>query len=441
MLMIRVFAHPREDAFVAAQYDFGILLFGRLKADGPPNAVGNQVRRQLARLDLPIDQSAYDFLAIALAVAAADRFVLRAKADDGFGRSIKLTIGLANPERWNSVAGQLETALGFLSGDRWRLLFVPDGDTAPCQKERARLRNKIDLEGVDEVCLFSGGMDSLIGAVDRISGGHRPLLVSRSTRGDGGYQSYLHHKLPHVPSMRVNDDIRGELQGEPSTRTRSIVFLALAACAASAISAMNAGTTIPIIIPENGFISLNPPLTIRRVGALSTRTVHPHFISSLQTVFDLVGLPAVIENPYYFKTKGEALAGCRDQALIRKLISNTTSCGKWKRYWQQCGRCVPCLIRRSAFHAAGIPDNTGTSKASGYRFDDIKMALHTDRDRADIRAVSAAIRRVNGGDVGKWVIQSGPLPLDPILRAGHKAVTQRGLREIEVFLRHNGIDA
>ena len=439
--MTRVFAHPDQAAFSSAKYEIPVLLFGRVQVGGPPNAVGNQVRRQLARLDLPIEQSAYDFLAIALAVAAADRFALRSAADDGFGRNIEVTVGLADPARWTPVAKKLERALGFLSGDQWHFNFVAGGDTVPSHKERSRLKNKVDLEGADEVCLFSGGMDSLIGAIDRIADGHRPLLVSRSTRGDGGYQTYLHGMLPEVPSLRINDDIRGELQGEPSTRTRSIVFLALAACAASAISRLHNDSIVPLIIPENGFISLNPPLTVRRIGALSTRTVHPHFISSLQAIFDEVGIPAAIENPYFFKTKGEALRECRDQPLVTKLISKTTSCGKWKRYWQQCGRCVPCLIRRSAFHAAGIADETATSKHVGYRFNDLNDALRTDRDRADIRAVSAAIRRVNGGDFGKWVIRGGPLPLDPTARNEHKDVARRGVFEIDQFLKDLGIDA
>jgi hypothetical protein len=439
--MTRVFAHPRQSAFASYGFDIGVLLFGSVKDGGPQNAVGNQVRRQLARLDLPIDQPAFDFLAIALAVAAADRFVLRSDADDGFGRRIELTVGLASPGHWTPLAKRLETALGFLSGDRWVLSFVEGGDAPPSQKERARLRHFIDLEKVDEVCLFSGGMDSLIGAVDRITDGHRPLLVSRSTRGDGGYQYYLRNMLPSAPSLSVNDDIRGEHQGEPSTRTRSVVFIALAACAASAIASMHPGHSVPLIIPENGFIALNPPLTRRRIGALSTRTVHPHFIGMLQTILENAGVPTKIENPLYFKTKGEALATCGDQDLIKRLISKTVSCGKWKRYWQQCGRCVPCLIRRAAFHVAGIPDETATTKRNGYRFDDLGAALRADRDRADVRAVAAAIGRMKGGDIGNWVIRSGPLPLDATSRAAHKAVAQRGLAEIQEFLEHEGVSA
>ena len=39
---------------------------------------------------------------------------------------------------------------------------------------------------------------------------------------------------------------------------------------------------IDILVPENGVISINVPLTVRRVGTLSTRTTHPYFIQEIQ---------------------------------------------------------------------------------------------------------------------------------------------------------------
>ena len=43
---------------------------------------------------------------------------------------------------------------------------------------------------------------------------------------------------------------------------------------------------LDIYVPENGFISINTPLTRRRIGSLSTRTTHPYFINSLQLIFN-----------------------------------------------------------------------------------------------------------------------------------------------------------
>jgi len=438
--MTEVFCHSDDLHLKSSKANIRVRLFD--VAQPGEASVGNRVRAELARLDATVSQAAFDFLAIALSVASADRFVLRSDAPDGFGRNIKLVIGLADPARWTPAKPKMEEALSFLSGDKWELEFLPGGHSAPVLAERNRKKKtQLSVENLDEVCLFSGGMDSLIGAIDRISEGRRPLLVSRSTRGDSQHQEYLRLRLGGVPNLSINDDIRGPFSGEPSTRSRSMVFLALAACGASAISNVHGAPSVSLIIPENGFIALNPPLSTRRIGALSTRTVHPHFIGTLQEVFDLVGIPARIENPFYFLTKGEALTACRDQDLLKRTISHTVSCGKWKRYWQQCGRCLPCLIRRAAFHAAGLPDDTATSSRKGYRFDDLSVALAGAADRADIRAVAIAIQRARVRDIRSWLIESGPLPMDTTVRGGHMEVAERGLAEIEQFLRFKGIKA
>lgn len=40
--------------------------------------------------------------------------------------------------------------------------------------------------------------------------------------------------------------------------------------------------TIDLFVPENGFISINPPLTSRRLGSHSTHTTHPQFIAGFK---------------------------------------------------------------------------------------------------------------------------------------------------------------
>jgi hypothetical protein len=69
-------------------------------------------------------------------------------------------------------------------------------------------------------------------------------------------------------------------------RTRSLNFLAFAAVGADAVMKANNKNNISIYVPENGFISLNAPLTNRRIGSLSTRTINPYFIEMVQTIFE-----------------------------------------------------------------------------------------------------------------------------------------------------------
>lgn len=62
-----------------------------------------------------------------------------------------------------------------------------------------------------------------------------------------------------------------------------------------------------IFIPENGVISINPPLVPGRVSSLSTRTTHPMFIDMLQKFWILWVLMCSFNLPYRFKTKGEMM--------------------------------------------------------------------------------------------------------------------------------------
>jgi len=195
------------------------------------------------------------------------------------------------------------------------------------------------------------------------------------------------------------------------------VFFAYGALAAARLG-------VKLFVPENGLISINPPLTRRRVGSLSTRTTHPYFVGSLQSVFDHVGLGVTMVNPYAHKTKGEMLVQCADQA-ITDIAAVSYSCGKGKRMNKHCGRCIPCLIRRASFLRAGIKDSTIYAAAD--------LARHATND--DVYAARLAAAALANRDVAQWAAEAGPLPTDPACRAGHVNVVKRGLEELRDFLR------
>ena len=87
-------------------------------------------------------------------------------------------------------------------------------------------------------------------------------------------------------------------------RSRSLLYLALGLAAAAGF-----GAATPLIIPENGWISLNPPLTANRLGSCSTRTTHPYFLEQLTGLWRAAGLANPLVNPYQGLTKGEIGAG------------------------------------------------------------------------------------------------------------------------------------
>ncbi|MDR2399479.1 MAG: 7-cyano-7-deazaguanine synthase [Endomicrobium sp.] len=129
---------------------------------------------------------------------------------------------------------------------------------------------------------------------------------------------------------------------------------------------------IDFIMPENGFISLNAPLTIRHTGSLSTRTTHNHFINSIQEILNEVEIPVHIRNPYKFKTKGEMVLECKNQKLLKNIVNNTVSCSHWKRQNQQCGTCVPCIIRRASLFKGQMKETVD------YQYNNISDVLSDD---------------------------------------------------------------
>lgn len=411
-----------------------VLLF----AGSPPHphtaAIGNQLRDLLLRLGVQPSARSVDLLSIALAVTAADSFVPRDQADDGWGRELKIIVPVRDVAPWLSVRTTLEALLSFLSGDTWSFEFVTGGEEPPALAAIRSHQRRVDLSAGDLVSLFSGGLDSSISTIELLAQGGRPILVSHAYTGDQTVQTNVASALPvAVPHASVNVWPTSDLASEISMRSRSFLFLAIAAMVADCKSKLKGGGPIELRVPENGLIALNAPLTPRRLGSHSTRTTHPHYLALLQTLFDNVGIAAVLNNPFELLTKGEMVGRFQGDPTFIKIASGTVSCGKWKRKSQQCGRCVPCLIRRASLYAGDVEDR------SGYQNELLKDVLDDEELRDDLVAMLTATRRVHTDDLNRWVARSGPLPLDPARRAGLVDVHRRGLLEVETFLQDSGL--
>jgi 7-cyano-7-deazaguanine synthase in queuosine biosynthesis len=397
--------------------------------------IGNSLIESIKRLGVSISPVEFDMMTLALAVTAADTFVKRNRADDGWTRAIELQVSLYEPSIWLEQKERLEEVLHFLSGDLWNLEILSGGYQPPDPYPINSRHKTIDLDGRDCVCLFSGGLDSAIGAIDLIADRKSPLLISHSYKGDKSYQNYIAGKLEgEFSRFSVNaNPISIGGQTELTMRTRSLNFLAFAALGASAVAKVNQLENIQLFVPENGFISLNAPLTSRRIGSLSTRTTHPHFLRSIQELFDAVGIKVSIHNPYQFKTKGEMLLECKNQITLERVVSHTVSCSKWKRKRQQCGKCVPCIIRRAAIFALGITESTA------YEHQNLLATMSDRGNRDDLFAIMIAIDKLSSGNIGAWISDSGPLTVDPVTKDLYKQVFQRGMQEVERFLQKEGL--
>ena len=88
---------------------------------------------------------------------------------------------------------------------------------------------------------------------------------------------------------------------------------------------------------------------------------------------------------------------CRSSQL-KEEAAQSTSCGRFQRFnYRQCGRCVPCQVRRAAFIAWGLPDTTGYVYKNLGR-DDLDNARFD-----DVRSVAIALADVETGDLDAWL--------------------------------------
>lgn len=401
-------------------------------------ASGSLLKR-VRELGVNIDANAIDLITIASAITAAETFERRVDAADAWSRVMHLHIPVADEKLWNMLSDRLSSILNFLTGDQWKFTFTKTPLQVPkpivSNKSKARLDS---LKGLNSVCLFSGGLDSAVGAINILNNNeskYKPLLLSHAYRGDGVKQENIKKLLKSKYGelvYSISPSLMSHLKGKTDVtmRGRSFNFLAMAVLGISALRNANGDDTIStIIVPENGYISINPPLTRRRIGSHSTRTTHPYFLNRLEELLKDAGFNVKFVNPYQFKTKGEMLKECVDQAAIAAAIPLSVSCSHWHRKHKQCGHCVPCLIRRSSIHHAGF------TKDAPYVSQNLKF-IHKEKGiRDDLHAVQTAIIRLNKtNDYKSWIRQSGSLPDDQATRRKLESTIRRGLKEVEIFI-------
>ena len=315
------------------------------------------------------DTRAIDLLYISMAVFAADRLYLRDDAVDAWSREYQLYIPVINKEIFEKNNDLLQEMLSFLTGDHWEIHFRERELTQLEISHRNRkVKSHETVKDYNQVCMFSGGLDSFIGAIDLLESYEEKstLFVSHYGGGKGTkeYQDYLKIKFIDQYGVEERDFCQFYAKVvvgiEDTTRSRSFMFFSHAVVLASAL-----GKPIDIIIPENGLISLNIPSTLSRIGTSSTRTTHPYYMELFQKLLSNLGLEITFKNPYQFKTKGEMLLECKGQDFMKKYYNHTMSCshpdiGRMfsETEAKHCGYCLPCVIRQAAILKAGINDTT-----------------------------------------------------------------------------------
>lgn len=319
----------------------------------------------------------FDFFVISALVYGVDNLVSReVYAEDGWTREIEVSFPVINLTTWQGKEESLQSVLDFLTGDIWTVQFEQSTISdyfIPRSNRRLSNIPQYDKASIKKASLFSGGLDSLIGIIDtleQMSANEKIILISHFDSKSPGpkkdqrvllqrlnpfYQDRLYQLQTRIFLSRKDENDARIPIIETNYRSRSILFIGIG---------IYVGQTPELIIPENGTISINFPLTISRIGSLSTRTTHPHFIKLLQAFLINTGITTQLETPYKDKTKGEMVQECLNQDALKASYEPSVSCGKRgrKKHWthrtgtDHCGVCMPCIYRRAALYSNNWDD-------------------------------------------------------------------------------------
>jgi hypothetical protein len=384
-----------------------------------------------------------DLLLLATHVYAADTRISRdTESQDNWTREITLIVPVSEVDRWNMAQTLLQRQLNFLTGDIWTVQFrARHGSATSLVPSRGSSPDPVH----DTLSLFSGGMDSLIGAIDALAVGKKPLLISHA--GDGATSGAQHELFECLETnfpdalfdhlrlwLNIPTDLITGVNIENTTRARSFLFFALGILAGTGLN-----KRFVLQAPENGYIALNVPLDTLRLGALSTRTTHPFYMDCWNKLLMILNIDGKVDNPYWNKTKGEMASECQNIDLLKELIPISLSCSspakaRWKgKASEHCGYCLPCLVRRAAI-----------KQAFGQRGDRTEYTLQSlngqllDSEKSEglqIRSFQLAIKRLqNNPSLAKVLIHKpGPLP-DASRNAELADVYLRGISELGSLL-------
>ncbi len=305
---------------------------------------------------------ALDLAEIAVALYTSDIAVVRGKGDE-WTRNVNLLVPVREVEFWDEAAGDLRGLLYALTRDNFHLSFYQRPPDPEPSDEPTIAPTWLSP---DCLCMLSGGLDSLAGAVTLQNAGRRPIYsmhhsgnpavrkaqdqVVETIERHWPEQSATapYHVAPHTSAVSLPFPPAEER--EPSRRGRSLLFMTMAVVTAQAWGLDE------VYMFENGILSAALPMTPARMGSMSTRSTHPTLLMMFNALCERAGLTPRITNPFIYQTKSDLIRDVLRPALTPAEIEATVSCWSTGRAQRQCGGCIPCLLRRIGMLHTRLPD-------------------------------------------------------------------------------------
>ncbi len=312
-----------------------------------------------------------DLLEIAGYVYAADRMIGRGSNDSleyhSWSRTLDFFIKVRDADFWSEpeISRSLSEALTFVSGDMsYSFKFLPGGGDVGQKSLYDHESFSLNKKENSIIGLFSGGLDSLAGALEILTQTDKNLiLVSHRSNSTGvskiqkGIFKSLSQDFPgRIQYFPFFCNLHGERAIEETQRTRIFLYTAIAYSLSTLASEKD------IYVFENGVTSLNFSKRADLINARASRTTHPKTLRLLEEFYSLVGgeLRPIV-HPFLYNTKTDIFNKIKIADKV-SYINSTISCTKTFLRFENntqathCGGCSQCVDRRLAAFAAGLQD-------------------------------------------------------------------------------------
>ena len=302
-----------------------------------------------------------DLIDLATAIHATDRLTSQDLQQEQ--TRIHVTLPVRHPELLSTISFQnkLSKLLTRATGSRWLFNFSRRLDSGRTIEQQSLL-SPADAY-VDEVTLWSGGLDALAGLYTRLqtnedvrfmlfgAGSNNNVYARQAEVFNAVKPSFPNRlNLCRVPVRFSNSKAHRK---NKISRARGVVFTLLGSACAYLMGQQT------LYLYENGIGAINLPYRKSAVGLDHTRAVHPQILLLVSDlVSELLKEEFRVQNPFLFWTKAEMCQALTEDGRI-DLPPLTKSCDSpHRKNPSQCGYCSSCILRKQSLAASQMEDKT-----------------------------------------------------------------------------------